>query len=452
MHQTATRFIAATRRHVYLVWSLFRALLASANHFVNSIADAHGTLVVAQDIALNHTVTLGGAYGEYFRKPDGSLSYQAFEFGPKRIEYYFPLGTPLLLAPAVAIAHGLGYDALAPGGDAAGQRVAVTLLVFLILVVTYAYLRRYLAGRAGALAASGLILFGTIVGPVVATGLWSIDIEVLLIGTVMLMLDAEALQRPAAATALGAVLFLGYLVRPSFALIILATFSTLMLRRQYAALLYSGAVSAALLLGFSQWSRHHFGLNLPPYYLGSRLSTADFANAFLALLASPSRSVFVYSPVLLATFALFAASLMGRRMRLRRDADVICLALAGVGLFLLNALFPKWTGGWSYGPRILTDMAYVGALLAFRITDTMQPRPQRSLRWVRGLLVVGLFAGLQGIYNPLTFRWNAYPDIDAYPQLVWDWRYPQVLTTARLLRGKCATESRELHIEHPICP
>jgi hypothetical protein len=48
-------------------------------------------------------------------------------------------------------------------------------------------------------------------------------------------------------------------------------------------------------------------------------------------------------------------------------------------------------------------------------------------------LILGL-AGIfinsgQGLFNVKTALWNAYPNIDEYPELLFDWRYPQFLTT-----------------------
>ncbi|MDA0322329.1 MAG: hypothetical protein O2923_06380 [Verrucomicrobia bacterium] len=73
--------------------------------------------------------------------------------------------------------------------------------------------------------------------------------------------------------------------------------------------------------------------------------------ALMGLLFSPSRGLFVYSPFLLFAVVLGALQLGTRP----KELGGMCL-LGGVATVLLYSAWPKWGGGFSFGPRLLTDV------------------------------------------------------------------------------------------------
>lgn len=433
----------------FMLFSGF-AFIAGSNNMQNCGSDPYGTMLIAQNIAQNHTMDLSARYLNHFRLPSGKLRYQVTNY-KGRLQYYFPIGTPLILSPMVAIANHFGYNALDPGANLSGQRPAILVVILLLFLVTWNYIRTFIGSKSISAVISLLIFFGTIVGPTVATGLWSIDIEILLIGITMGMVSEERRSLWVYAV-LGAILFLGFLVRPSFAIIIIGVFGLFLARRRYAALALSASVSGILFLGFIMWSFHVYQTYLPPYYLASRLSSATAKEAFLGLLASPSRSVFIFSPILIFIFPLVYRIRDG--LFKRDNYDVLVFLSVCFALFTTNVFFSPWTGGWSYGPRILTDMSYIGSLLVFRMSSLYAQKipTSRTTQWPIILLIIGLAPGLQGIYNPWAQDWNQWPDIGRYGSVVWDWRYPQSLMTHRLLIDKCMTQSKEFKIKHEKCP
>lgn len=116
---------------------------------------------------------------------------------------------------------------------------------------------------------------------------------------------------------------------------------------------YNNATTGAPLL-FAH-TVHHGGAGF-----GQNLTTG-----VLALLFEPSRGLFVYSPFLL----LAAAGVLGEVRRLRRaprprhlgDPPPAPLAVVGataaLPLLLLVAQWEEWHGGWSYGYRIISEVA-----------------------------------------------------------------------------------------------
>ena len=149
------------------------------------------------------------------------------------------------------------------------------------------------------------------------------------------------------------------------------------------------------------------------------------------MLVSPSRGLFVYSPVLLFPAAGLLLWLVRRRGGLLAWAAVA--VAAGVGTI---AQFTVWWGGHSFGPRLLSDVlpALVlgdGARLAGHPAAGQRgggssPRPSPPRSWSRP-------SGAFYYPSPRSVDWNTSPaDVDVAHERLWDWRDPQLL---RLLRN-----------------
>jgi hypothetical protein len=402
-------------------------------------ADARGTAVVADSIIRNGSLTLTGDAAGFFRAPKGGYTNQVTATR-RGIEYAFPLGPVLIAVPIVFVARLARIDVLRHDGLI--QATLVGIAIILTLAFTYSIARKKFGPTASA-AASILIFFGTLVGPTMSGAFWSLDCEIVLIAAVISALYSDTESRPALrGGALGFILFLGFLCRPTFSPVILGTFVYLAICNPRK---LSGAatVSALLLLSFIVFSSIHFGTYLPPYYLATRLTTATWRIAAEALLGSPSRSIFIFSPVLtLVPFALY------RGMRSNRRHLIAVMAGMILAMFLENAFFYKWWAGYSYGPRISSDLTFTACLLILIAVGTVQDRTRKGFAMIAAmLLVIGLPMNVAGIFCRATRLWNIYPNIDEHPELVWDWRYPQFLSISdSRVRAKCHAETIELSL------
>jgi hypothetical protein len=104
-----------------------------------------------------------------------------------------------------------------------------------------------------------------------------------------------------------------------------------------------------------------------------------------------------------------------------------------------------WWGGYSYGPRLLTDvLPGLFVLLCVALSEAVKQRfrAARAALLALGTLSFGINT-LQGLYNPAVKRWNAEPSIDRRPELVFDWRYPQFLHTQARHAARLATLAHE---------
>jgi hypothetical protein len=134
----------------------------------------------------------------------------------------------------------------------------------------------------------------------------------------------------------------------------------------YVALVHPGqlarfAASAAVPFGFQLWYNVTY---LESFFwaqiaLGSRYWRGQASDTLPGLLVSPSRGLFIYSPV-------FVFSLVGIALAFRRGGDGVVRAIA-LGWLLVLGVYSRWWewwGGACYGPRMLADLA---PLLAYAI-------------------------------------------------------------------------------------
>jgi hypothetical protein len=441
----ASALFGSRREIMALLVLAFAGLFFLAGHMRSAGGDPSGTMVVAQNILRHSSLTLEGEEAAFFRGDDGKYRYQVIESQGK-VEYYFPLGPVIIALPVVGVANLLGVDAASQKrtfgarNDQILQTVHVLACVYLVIGITYVFARAWFSPALSA-AFAILTFYGSIVGPTVSTGFWSLDLEIVLTGLSLLLLRSGTSARSWWRGALlGVLLFMGFLCRPTFALFILCVFGYLALRNRRM-LFVAAPVAAALLGGFILFSEYHFGTYLPPYYLASRLSSADALTALHGLLLSPSRSVFIYTPILLVLPFIWAGGFVrGRR------AWMIMLTGAIALQFATNVFFPDWWGGKSFGPRILTNMSFLACLLTIESLGHMKSRARRTaLAIVFPVWALGLAVNVTGLVNDSVHWWNEFPSVDVYPALIFDWRFPQVLTiNQERLDAKCRAQMPEL--------
>jgi hypothetical protein len=234
---------------------------------------------------------------------------------------------------------------------------------------------------------------------------------------------------------IGLLLFAGFLFRPSFSAIIVPVLAYLALtgRRRFIA---ASATAGILFAGFLVFCFFHYGQVLPPYYLAGRLTAPAPWRAAAGLLFSPSRSILIYSPLLLLLPVALWQGVKAAAPRLWLAAGLTSMAL----LFTANARFPLWWASLSFGPRISVTLSALGVWLVLVCVGHTRGAARH---WLLGatfaLLAGGLIVNVPGITSTYTRDWNVYPHVDLYPQAVDDWRYPQFLTTSlSALRAKCA--------------
>lgn len=391
--------------------------------------DARPTLLVSEALVEHHGFALEDMPGL------DALPPNTLEHVGEHTYYAFPVGTPLLSVPFVALERAAsGHAPLDP--ERVQKRIA-GLLVGVLLVLTFALARVFLRPLDAALMATFAVL-GSSLTSTLGTALWSHDFASV-ITTLVLLLVARMHRgdaRAGAGVLVGVLLWLAYLCRPTLAIMAPCVLWWMAGASRRAALeaAATALVGLALTLAFFLTTR---GVLLPPYYLPSRLvgTEHDTLHVLHGLTFSPSRGLFVFSPLLLLPLLALPRSLRASSpdAPMARALSLWCL------LHLVTMLrFPHWWGGVSYGPRLMTDIVPPLAALLFSARAAwVGPRWRlvRMLVVALGVFSIAVHTG-QGLFQTATLDWNGFPSVDAHPEQIFDWRYPQFLHTDARARSR----------------
>ncbi len=297
----------------------------------------------------------------------------------------------------------------------------VTALVAVVLFFTALFTLTY---RQSALVA---LVFAvcTSAWSISSRGLWQHGPSMLLLSlTVFFVARAEMRGRPVVWA--GLALALAYTMRPTnvipligFSLYVLWRFP----RERWAYLL-------ALLLPLVPWVLYNHALYdspLAPYYIPGREGYSTTVRAALwGHLFSPGRGLFVYSPILL--FSLIALAQSFRR----GTGTSLSLLLVGcmVGHWVLVAYFPRWWGGHSFGPRLMSDMIPFLITGLIPLFQSMQTVGLSRIGKLSFSLALGMsfLIHARGAWSYQPHLWNTKPlNVDLHPERLWDWQDPPFL-------------------------
>lgn len=379
-------------------------------------SDPRGTLLVSQAIVQQGTLKLD-AYGPDLLQTYGYVIHQK----NGHYYHYFPIGTALLSVPFVSAANAAGWDMVTH--ERATQLVIAAIGAVLTILLLFQLAHLFLDCTQSVLLAS-LYWFGTSFASTTGTALWSHNFASLLaLAAIYVCIrsakNADFKSWPLVATSL----FLAYLCRPTMALLAPFVVSFLFAHDKRAAIKTASLLALWLVL-FAAFSRHEFGQMLPDYYLPKRLEGGHFTEALFGNLFSPARGLLILSP-----FLLLPLFFLKQFRTMNKDVFLLLIALAWpVAHLVFVSRFPHWWAGWSFGARFMIDvLPGLFVLLCYTLSSI---RTNHRPAWVF-LALTGCFSifvhSYQGLYNEYTAQWNAEPNIDQFPEYLFDWKYPQFL-------------------------
>jgi hypothetical protein len=368
-------------------------------------------------------------------------SYKIIQAENNHYYYYSALGTPILTTPFVWLANLRGVD-LARLTSPYQNKVqsglqnllsAITTTISCILI--YAFCRCYLNYVYSFLLTVAFV-FGSSIVSTMGTALWNINLEMVFILSALVILACEDQRKikDLKPVLLGLLLFLAYFCRPTAALFILITFTYVFLKNRRAFI--KMAVTSTLLFGLLVlFSMVEFNQFLPDYYKAGFLDNPISKSAVYGSLLSPSRGLFVFSPYLLLPFI----GLILYRKQLYKEAFAWFGAIWFALYVMMVSRWPNWWGGYSFGPRLLTDALpalFIITVLVWKIALTNPPKWKREILAIS--FVVLAFSGIfintkQGLYNHSPAIWNTATDIDHAPQYLFNWKYPQFLANPEMI-------------------
>jgi hypothetical protein len=266
-------------------------------------------------------------------------------------------------------------------------------------------------------------------------------------------------ERPRFGTYCGLALACAVFCRPTTAVVVLAVGLHLLLSDRRACWRFVAAgVPIALVLGAYNWS--YLG---SPFTFGQSFQ-GDFAQWFTGrsdtwqtplltglagVLLSPSRGLFVYSPVLV--FSIWG---IWRCVRDHQYAFLRPAALATAVTVVLISKFHAWWGGWSYGYRLLVDTAPLLSMLMIPVlTDLLN---KGALRYVSALtLAWSIYVQVLGAFAYNINEWNSLGkrDIDllANRERLWSVSDSQIVYYTRNFKQARANKQKAIRdwIDHP---
>lgn len=330
----------------------------------------------------------------------------------------------LLNVPVFAAAETWGVDILRFNKKLS----LLTALWLTALTISFHGLIARCAGASPWSAGVLALLFGfsTTYWSVNARGLWEHTPAVLFISGALV-----SLMRARFAAA-GLLLGLAVCSRPVLIVFTLVvTLYVVLHHRKHFALFALGALLPAML--FLSYYHFYFSDIFAPFFSNARsISRFGFPSldAALGLLISPSRGLFVFSPVLL--LAIFPGALQSLR-GLDTPPLYRWLFAGFLAHLALLSCWSIWWGGHSFGPRLLTDMLpvlFVFLVLAFRHLRSAGARLLAAV--LVGSSVSAHFLG--ATFMPCGA--NHALNINQHPERLWDIRGSELLRCAARARGR----------------
>ncbi len=351
-----------------------------------------------------------------------------------QVYHLFPAAPAVLNVPLLAVYEWLGGSVYGEDGrfDLRAERRVLKVGAALVTAGSVALLflvARFFLGRGWAVALTLVFAFGTSLLSTASRPYWSHAWAVFFLSLGMLCLLSPASRRPWLRDAVGATaLSWAFFCRPPLALSVLALtlFVSAGDRRRLLPLAAVGGGWAALFVGHSLWV---FGQVLPPYFGTAHASSGRLelgylfsvhGKAALGTLVSPARGLFFYTPILVVILLALA---WGWRVLDRPQRRLAKLGLAVVlAQWHLVSSFRAWTGGASFGPRLLTDLLPWFLVFGAMATAATLARRAAGARvgarvWATAALLMTLasvFIHFRGATERLTTRhWG-----------IWNWRFP----------------------------
>jgi hypothetical protein len=409
-------------------------------------------------VVIDHRVCLDRYYSYYSNNfPDHPYF---FTFSRNHAYSTYPIALPLLVSPlyvpVVSLLHMQSWpvERIVPVAVAMEKLVA-SLIAALSVTIFYSLLKRLTSYRA-ALLYTLLFAFGTETWTISSQALWQHGAGALMIICSLFFLNEATEEFPNCRALFMAGLFaaLSAAIRPSNVVFAAAAVAYLLCRRERLRTLFVYSLAPAVLLsGVAIYNFRVFGdlRGNPAYQVSIYFDGLTSLRNAAGLFISPGRGLFIYTPALVV-------SLAGIFLALRRWGRNLPPVYAVSLLFVILhttvfGLCPFWHGGWSYGPRYMTEI--VPALILFLIPATTLLYQTAVLRgaFACACLFSVFTQGVGAFCWPYGYpygSWDATPiNFMLKPDRLWDWKDNPILRTARA--GILKDSFRELY-QRPALP
>lgn len=349
----------------------------------------------------------------------------------------YPVGVPFLSLPWVWLIdkskrlRGLDFEAEALRGAPLFEELIVASFFTAIAATLLFLIARKRLTLPRTLLLASAFAFGTSAYSSASRGLMQHGPAMLLLAAAVLLFQRLPDWGTLGALSLGAVAGFSYGVRPSNLIVVIgfAFLVAVTSRARLVPYLLGTALGVLPMVVFNKivfgtWTSHYYRMiqesvrfGLPP------------VKPALAVLISPSRGLFIFSPFLLIVFARLLPSFLRRKRPSLLETVLVVFCVAWwVGV----SRFPWWWGGGSYGPRLFSETALWLVILMIPLVEEMSLVESFGQRLLATVFVVTLTVSVAihlraAMFWPV-WEWNNTPiSVDQSPERVWDWRDPQFL-------------------------
>jgi hypothetical protein len=379
--------------------------------------------------SMSFTKGHGGDLSEYLPIIEKESSY-SLEFRDGKPRSVYPIGTSLIAMPAVILIDIIKpdwADSLQNKIPGKQQKLIASLIAAIAAVLFFWVIFSRFKNVMTAIGVTAIFAFSTSMWSTATRALWQHGPLVLMLVITMLLL-IKARQRPQLAALSALPLAMAYLIRPT-AVVPIIVFSLYMLVYYRQFFLRYLLLAMLIAVPWIYFNISIYNWFLPPYYTANAFSQdTHFLQGLSGNLFSPSRGLFVFSPVLIFALSGFWVAWKDAATRPLH----IAFALIITGHLIIVSCASMWWAGHSYGPRFTTDilpfLVYFTAYNFHLPVNTSNKIKKTILLTLSGLAVISALIHSQGAWSNMAYQWNVVPaNIDLNPDRAWDWSDPQFL-------------------------
>lgn len=400
-------------------------------------SDAHFSMIVSQSLLENHTFYVE-AYKDVIPEQFSTYGGLQLREWQGHIYYRYPLGTSLFAVPVVwAVRQFTNKDMLHMPDNHQTQNLIAAFTVVTAFWLIYGLGRCYL-DRFSSLIIALVFTLGSTLMSTMGAALWNMNFLVIFELTALWLMARYETGKTTRAYSffLGLLLFAAFFTRPTAAIFIGCVLIYLFWKHRSVFCTAAGT-AVVLLLAFGLFSWVTYGEILPPYYAaGSWIDPQNIGLALAGILVSPSRGLFVFSAFLLVVLG----GVVYYFPKLKR-IGLFWVGVIWFGLLLLLVASTRnWWGGYSFGPRLLTDGLPALSLLTILLWQTMRENAAQSVQYGMALtfVLLGVFSiyihSYRGLFILESLGWNGIlpPSVDVLPEYIFSWKYPQLFASAEM--------------------
>jgi 4-amino-4-deoxy-L-arabinose transferase-like glycosyltransferase len=366
----------------------------------------------------------------------------------------FPIVTPILITPMYLV-HSFFITTFPAAINYTSLLAKFSATILAALAGTFVYLiAKKLFKRKIALITTIIFAFGTLTWAISSQTLWQHGTSELLLAIALFCIVRNEIKPSFInITILGIASGLFLFNRPPDGLLLIPILYYIWRNRDQWLPFVGGALISGL--PFLAYNLATFGnlfggygenLNMVVTGMGSPLAVLVH---FAGLLISPSRGLFIYSPILL--FGIWGFYLVYKKetdnnqegtQKKKQNAGLFNKSIKStllifipciIGTILIYSAFSPWFGGWCFGPRFLIGFLPVLAIVTgYGIAPYLEKRPDTPSKKVISIIILVLI--IYSVIVQAIGAW-AYPYTDwdkgAGDQKVWDWSDMQIASSVQ---------------------